>query len=497
MAQFVNADWRGPELVWTSVPDPGGDSEQAQPLLNLYEEGNRKAQTGDLQGAQVLFEEGLEAFTSIAAPDARQKMAEAALLWGLGTTQERNEPGEQGWRTLSRILGPGSQREGLPIGLAANWSHSATLAGWRQGKLLEVAALLDALQRLAWSRDLEGVPAQALRERYSLLAPFRARCFEALMREERFEEALDVARRALETLRICSPDEQSASVLWTRLAEAASAGQTDFELPTGEEPRDSGPAVGIAWDGEGPPRWTVGQAPGEPHLSPLARLYSEAAYAADAGDVALALDLYDKGLQAWADLPQPGPGDGVVRAMMLWGKATLQDQQSDDGSLQAWETLLKVPQLEETTLPLPVLLSWVHSTVIVATNLGRLDQVQHLLVFLMEMAWHPELGQREPGLREELSHRFLGLLEGVYGALESDPARAADWVLELQHRVEPPGLLLLPLRDLLYHALTCAGRHQQAEAVATEVLAWARQEGDTGATREWQSRAAAAQTASG
>ena len=185
-----------------------------------------------------------------------------------------------------------------------------------------------------------------------------------------------------------------------------------------------------------------------------------------------------------------------VRAMMLWGKATLQDRLSEDGSPPAWETLMKLAEPGKgNALPLPLVLSWTQSSVIVATGLRRWPQVQALLIFLMEMATHPRLGRNDEDLSQELIQRFMVLLEGAYAGIEDDPVLAAEWVRSLQKKVEPAGLILLPLRDLLFHALTAAKRHHEAEAVATEVLVWARQEGDGETAQEWEAKARSARKA--
>ena len=502
----VNGDWSGSTLTWTRGPalDAQG-SAQADRFMSLYEEGNLKAQGGDLPKALALFQRGLSELSTVTDPDPHLRVAEAALLWGLGTALDRTDRDEGGWRALTGILGPHQRREQLPLGLAINWSHSATLAGYRHDRYLEVCALLDGLQRLGWGTELEGSreAAEAVRERYAMLASFRARCFEGLMQEERFEEAAQVAERALLTQRQCDPQDEATLSLWTALQEAATRRQKGFRLPVqasehaevqATPEQGQPPAVRILWDGQGKVEWRLGELPEDPHNSALVRLYAEAAEAADRGDVREALALYDKGLAAWEELRHPRSSDALVHAMMLWGKGCLLDRQAERGSPEAWETLMKLAQPGPgNALPLPLLMSWTGSAVIVATNLGRWNEAQALLVMLMQMAMHPQLGGRDAQLSSLLVHRFLGLLEGVYGALESEPEVAVSWIRALQRKVEPEGLILLPLREILYHSLSATGSHREAEAVAAEVLAWAHQEGDSAAAQVWETRVKAAQ----
>jgi hypothetical protein len=505
----VNGDWSGKSLLWTCAPvQEAPRSAEAERLMAFYEEGNLKAQGGDLPRALVVFQKGLSAFAELAEPDAQLKVAEAALLWGLGTALDRTDRDQSGWRTLMEILGPGRRREQIPLGLAINWSHSTTLAGYRHDHYLEVCAMLDALQRLGWGDQLREWPeaVQAVRERYGMLAPFRARCFEGLMQEERFEQAAQVAATALESYRQLQPEQEDSQRFWSSMQEAAAARQSNFRLPQqpgggtqeGVEPPSPLPAVRLVWDGQGRINWRLGESPEDPHNSALVRLYAQAAQAAERGDEAQAMALYDKGLAAWSELKHPRSCDALVRAMMLWGKGCLQDRASQDGSPHAWETLLKLAQPGQgNALPLPLLLSWTQSSVIVASNLRHWGQAQALLVFLMEMAMHPQVGGHDPEISSQLVQRFLSLLEGTYSALDSqgEPELAADWMRSLQRKVEPAGLILLPLREALFHALSAAGRHAEAEAVATEVLLWARQEDDGVAAQAWSERAQAARAA--
>jgi tetratricopeptide (TPR) repeat protein len=499
----LNGQWTDGVLTWKRAAALEDSSTEADRLLALYEEGNLRAQGGDLPKALALFQRGMSAFLAIDKPDAHHRVAEAALLWGLGTATDRAERGEGGWRTLLQIMAPGGQRQQLPLGLAINWSHSATLAGYRHDKYVEVCALLDALQRLGWGDELQGSTeaSEAVRERYLMLSPFRARSFEGLMQEERFEEAAQVAGRALETQRQCQPQDEQALQLWLSLQAAAARREPRFSLEGGQEEdpdeaESEMPAIRVMWDGKGKLQWRLGVMPEDPNSSALARLYTEAAQNADAGNATAALKLYERGLAAWDDLKHPRSCDAVVRAMMLWGKATLQESLSEDGSPHAWETLMKLAEPGKgNALPLPLLLSWTQSSVIVATGLRRWPQVQALLIFLMEMAMHPKLGRHDEELSQELIQRFLFLLEGAYASIEDDPVLAAEWVRSLQRKVEPPGLILLPLRDLLFHALTAAKRHHEAEAVATEVLVWARQEGEQETARDWDVKARSAKKA--
>lgn len=508
MAQLcLNGRWSDGLLTWTRGEAYEGETPEGDRMLAFYEEGNLYAQGGDLEKALALFQRGLSAFLAIDNPSEGQRMAEAALLWGLGTASDRVDRGETGWRTLLKVLSPGQERKQLPLGLALNWTHSAVMAGYRHDHYLEVVALLDALQRLASSQELDGAdPAalEAVKERYAMLEPYRSRCFEGLMQEERYAEAAQVAQQALETQRSCDPEDQRALALWESLQQAAAEGRPGFRLQADEEsfeeeadePSEMGElALRVRWDGQGPLAWKRGQPPEDPNLSALARLYAEAAQTAAQGDHGKALALYERGLAAWEALKHPRSSDAAVRSMMLLGKASLQDRLGTFDSSDAWSTLLKLAEPKQgAALPLPLLLEWVQACAIVGAGLRKLDEVGHLLVFLMQMSLHPKLGGAHEGLREELTQRFLFLLEGTYGGLEGKPQTAADWLRGLQKRLEPEAMILVPLREILYHALSEAERHREAEAVATEVMIWARQGNDPETALQWELKVRAAQS---
>lgn len=514
----LNGNWeKGGRLTWTRGAALEGSSAEAERLLAFYEEGNVRAQGGDLEKALAVFQRGLSGVQAVDKPDAHVRMAEAALLWGLGTAVDRTDRSEEGWRTLLKVLAPGKSREQLRLGLVLNWTHSAVQAGYRHDKYEEVAALVDAFQRLGWSSELEGADpgsVEAVRERYAMLLSFRARAFEGLMQEERYQEAADLATRALETQRECDSDDSRALDLWEQLREKAVEAKPGFRLSQvagaedsddfeddgaseaggiasvdgapGSEAAEGGdadgatgvegfPGVRMRWDGKGPMSWKIGPLPEDPNGSALARIYLEGSQLSKQGDANAAILQFERGLRAWDDLKHPRSSDGLVRVMMLCERATLQDRLSTFDSSDAWQTLLEVsdPRVG-IALPLPLLLNWVQTAVIVAAGLGKIESVSHLLVFLVQMSMHPNLGGADPNLHGELTGRFMYLLEGAYGGLQDKPEIAADWMRALQRRLEPDGLILIPLRELLYHALSQAGRHQEAEAVATEVWIWAR-----------------------
>lgn len=505
MAQIlVNGEWTDSGVHWSSAPEIGANPPDVMPLLACYEEGNIQAQGGDLPKALALFQKGVSGFLAIAEPGPHHRNAEAACLWGLGTTLDRTEHGQDGWRTLREILRPGSSRPHLPLGLAINWSHSMTVAGYRHDQYLDVCRVLDGLQRLGWGPELAEAPPearQAVQERYRLLSSFRARCFEGLMQEGRFSEALQVAQAAGRTLEQYQPDQTADRELWQRLEQAAQAAQPNFsledlewELAPASDPEQTEPVLRLRWDGHTPVQWRAGPAPEDPRRSALIRVYAEASQLAAQGESLKALQLFDKGLQSWAQLKHPRTCDAVVRCMLLLGKASIQDSLATFDSAEAWRSLMQISGRGiGTALPLPLVRSWVQASVVVGSGLRLIEEVIHLLAFLIELSRDPDLTGSRPELSAELVQQFLILLEGAYGGLESSPGLAADWLRALQKRVEHDGLILIPLRELLYHALTQAGRRGEADAVATEVLIWARQEGVPETIMEWELRTKAAQ----
>jgi hypothetical protein len=65
----VNGDWSGKSLLWTCAPvQEAPRSAEAERLMAFYEEGNLKAQGGDLPRALVVFQKGLSAFAELAEP---------------------------------------------------------------------------------------------------------------------------------------------------------------------------------------------------------------------------------------------------------------------------------------------------------------------------------------------------------------------------------------------------------------------------------------------
>lgn len=491
----VKGTWSGGTLTWSQTDSLEGTNPEAQRLLGLYEEGNLQAQGGDLPKALAIYQRGISGFMAVDNPDAHLRMAQAALLWGLGTASDRADRDQTGWRTLLQVLAPGKERDQLPLGLALNWSHSAVISGYRHDHYQEVAAILTGLQRLGWGEVLPAEQAEVVKERFDLLSPFLEQCFEGLMQEERYEEAAALARQAHETQQQCEPDDQEMLDFWARLQEFATEGKPGFRLdavfPQDEvEPEAVAelPAVRLRWGGEGPLAWKLGKPPEDPNNSALVRLYIEAGQLAQKGEFDKAGAAYERGLQAYDDLKEPRSQDALVRAMMLFDKAALQDRAG--GSFQAWETLLQLahPRLA-ISLPLPLVVNWARQTAIVAASLGKLEEVSSLMTFLMQMSIHPRLGQADPDLHQALTTSFMYLLEGAYGGIEDRPAEAVEWLRALQKRVEPQGLMLIPLREVLHHALLQAGEKLQAEAVANEVLSWARQEGDEETAKEWEPKA--------
>ncbi len=515
----LNGNWeKGGRLTWTRGQAIEGSSAEADRLLAFYEEGNVRAQGGDLEKALAVFQRGLSGVLAVDKPDAHVRMAEAALLWGLGTAVDRTDRSEEGWRTLLKVLAPGKSREQLRLGLILNWTHSAAQSGYRHDKYLEVAALIDGLQRLGWSNELDGADpgsVEAVRERYAMLIPLRARSFEGLMQEARYSEAAEVAGRALEVQRECDPDDARAMEVWEALQAKAVEAKPGFQLAQvlGADPdeafddegfdeqaeADSGedeaadvaqgegaevdgaapaaglPGVRLRWDGKGPMAWKLGPLPEDPNRSSLARIYMEASQIGQQGEAVKAMEHFERGLRAWDDLKHPRTSDALVRVMMLCERATLQDRLATFDSADAFQTLLEVADPRTgIALPLPLVLNWAQTAAIVAAGLGKIEAVSHVLVFLVQMSMHPQLGGADPNVHGELTGRFMYLLEGAYGGLQDKPEVAADWMRALQRRLEPDGLILIPLREMLFHALSQAGRHMEAEAVATEVWAWAR-----------------------
>ena len=492
----LKGTWTNSTLTWTLTDPLEGTDPEAQRLLGFYEEGNLQAQGGDLPKALAVYQRGISGFIAIDNPNAHLRMAQAALLWGLGTASDRAHRDQTGWRTLLQVLSPGNERDQLPLGLVLNWSHSAVVTGYRHDQYLEVSTILDGLQRLGWGDTLPGPEAEAVKERYDLLCVFLEQSFEGLMQEQRFEEASALALRAYKTQKQCEPEDQEVLDFWIRLREAATQEKQNFRLHEMFPPEEDVdpeaetvlPAVRLRWGGEGPLAWKLGQQPEDPNNSALVRLYAEAGQSAQQGDLDKAGALHEQALQAYEALKGPRSCDAFIRAMILFDKAALQDRA---GSVsQSWETLLQIahPRLG-ISLPLPLIVNWARQTAIVAAGLGKTEEVSSLMTFLMQMSIHPRLGQADPDLHQALLNSFMYLLEGVYGGMEDRPAVAIEWLRSLQKRVEPQGLILIPLREVLHYALLQAGEKVQAEAVANEVLSWARQEGDEETAKEWESKA--------
>ena len=85
----LKGTWSNGTLTWSQAAPLEGSNPDAERLLSLYEEGNLQAQGGDLPKALAIFQRGISGFIAIDNPDAHLRMAQAALLWGLGTASDR------------------------------------------------------------------------------------------------------------------------------------------------------------------------------------------------------------------------------------------------------------------------------------------------------------------------------------------------------------------------------------------------------------------------
>lgn len=500
------ADDGGPVLPWRPAPSIEIDPTGAESLLEQYERANEHAHKNEIEAALAGFDAGLAAFATITEPTPTQRLLGRALMWGRGACLDRAGRSQEAWPQLERVLEGCSEQHPLTVDLLLNWIQSSLVVAQSLQLWGESAALLNLLHELCWQARIgEGTEVhQFLGERWKRLEPLRLNTFEGLMQAGRYAEAAALCRYLLEEVERGRYPSKDAATLWGEWLRLAEAKQPDFSLQTyfREQSGQGEPAVLVNWhveNGRTSFRWKlVPRDPVSADDSKLWKRFAEASRAAEGGNLVGALSAHNGGLQEFGRISAPSPADRVVRWMLLWGKGvtldTLAQQDERLGSReQAWEALAQVA-LGDLDLgrPIPLVLTWVRSSLIVGVGAGRFEETLQLLDFLFCLSVHPDI-RALPELRSEIMNRFMTFLQNCYDAVKQQypSERALEFALDAQKRLEPSTVVFLPVREVVYDALHSAGQTDEARRIAREVAAWARENGAPEIAAEWDQRVGA------
>jgi hypothetical protein len=499
------ADAAGPVLPWRPAPPLEADPAGAEELVRFYEQANERAHSNDMERALSTFREGLDTYRKLHNPTPTQTLLARALLWGQAACLARAGREEEAWPMLERVIDGCSETSPLTVDLVLNWAQSSLVTAQALQLWGESAALLNFLHELCWKAQV-GAGTQVhefVLDRWKRLEPLRLATFNGLMQKGQHGAAAALCEyvvAAAEDGRYDTPEQ--ALTLWGDLLTAARAGSPDFHLEThlAERAGAGEPAVALQWmveNGAARLRWhLVEREATSADESRLWTRFAEASRAADGGNLVGALSAHNAGLQEFERLPQPGPADRLVRWMLLWGKGvTLDTLAAKDPRLakreDAWQALCAVAQGEaEIGRPIPLVLTWVRSSLVVGVGTEHFPECIQLLNLLFGLAVHPEI-RNLPELRSEIMTRFMTFIQNCHDALKSGspPERVREFALLAQKGLEPPGVVFLPVREILWDAHELCGDATQAQQVVREVAAWARDNGAPDIAAEWEKRA--------
>lgn len=490
-------DASGPVLPWRPVPPMEVNPDSVQGLLETYEKANGLATAGQVEQALLAFDQGLQAYLALEKPNATQHLLGRSLLWGTGACLERMDRPEEAWGALAEVIRGTCAQSPLPLDLALNWLQSSLVTAQRLQFWGEAVALLNLLLEICWQAEIgKGTPVHPfVQDRWKLLEPVRLQAFEALQQAGEFEAAEFVCSDVLQRIDLGHHPDKDSRGLWASCLAAAQNRQADFRLQQHMAQQDGEvgpPGVVVHWRAEmGLPRlhWSLSNA--TIGSSDESRLWLAFAQASRASDSVQALQAYNLGLEAFQKLPEPDLSDRLMRWMLLWGKGVAQDalasQTPPIGTReQAWETLRSFAELDvQHPRPLPLLLTWTRSSLIVATSVGRFEEGWQLLDMLFNLAVHPEV-RAFPELREQVLQRFLQWMRNCFDLVP--PQQKLTWAQQAQARLEPPGTVFLPVREILWEALSLSEEKEEARRLAAEVSAWATQQQAPEVAAEWSAK---------
>lgn len=499
------ADAAGPVLPWRPTPPLDPDPATAEPLVRLYEQANEHAHANRMQEALNSFAAGIAGYREVQQPSPTQTLLARALLWGQAACLARMGKENEAWPLLERVIDGCSETSPLTVDLVVNWVQSSLVAAQALQMWGESAALLNFLHELSWTAQV-GAGTQVhdfILDRWRRLEPLRLATFNGLMKTGQYAAAAALCEyvvSAAQQGRYEAPDQ--AAVIWGDLLNAARAQDPQFNLESHLAQRAGAgePGVVLQWvvqDGLPRLRWKLVERDAvSADESKLWTRFAEASRAADGGNLVGALSAHNGGLQEFDRLAQPGAADRLVRWMLLWGKGvTLDTLAGQDSRMatreQAWQTLCAVASGDgEAGRPIPLVLTWVRSSLVVGVGTGHFAECIQLLDLLFGLAVHPEIREL-PELRSEIMTRFITFLQNCHDSIRSEygPERAREFALLAQKGLEPAGVVFLPVREILWDALQLCGEQEQARQVVREVAAWARENGAPDIAGEWEKRA--------
>lgn len=366
----------------------------------------------------------------------------------------------QAWPTLMLAFGPNNSPRLVPVAFATEWvERVAELAPRVEEWPVLASALVFLFQLTSKAGPLQGHP--RARQAWERLQELREDCFLHL---EGVEKA-DFAELVCDQMSMAQ--DAAGLARWEALAEEAAREATPAPWNLTAEANWSDPErIELTLQPEEPPDLTT--------AGSALRSYQEAAALSDRNQLQEGLDAYRAALSGFE--PR-GEAEELLRAMMLWGKATNLDRM---GQLEAsWQTLGEIfSPGKKLRLPLRFFVSWLQSSVIVAARSGRGGAAAVLLSLLHEL-----VSRDLPEAHAHLVESFCDLLGGTVEHLARPrPEDALDWLDEHGARLgQSPQLLALRF-DLLTHLL----RFEEALAISGQMIAQARALGDGVLEREWQ-----------
>ncbi|HEY3997259.1 MAG TPA: hypothetical protein VGO93_00245 [Candidatus Xenobia bacterium] len=212
--------------------------------------------------------------------------------------------------------------------------------------------------------------------------------------------------------------------------------------------------------------------PGSPANSSLEPFLEQAASQVREDQHEPALALLDEAVAAFDRLGEPTDADRLAWCSVIMRQAM--SQQELARSEDAWRTASRImgPEGQQVPKPLAGMITWTHTSILVAMHTRRCDELTGLLGFL-HMLYIGLGSTRALDAKMRVLKTFVGLLKGSYDHFSKtlEPAAVAQWARELPRRLEYQGHILLPARKILFSALMQEGSYEEACQVARDVLA--------------------------
>ncbi len=418
-----------------------------------------------------------KAADGLPAPQAEERYLEALRLseqkstpfseifrfWSYLGLSECYEP-EEGWTTLMMAFGPNNSPRLVPVDFAADWVEQvADLAPRVEEWPVLASALVFLFQLTHKQGPLQGHPkAEAAWKRVQDLREATFSHLEGVEKADFAEQVCDQMSMA---------QDSAGLARWEALAEEAAREATPTPWNLTAEANWSDPEkIELMLHPEPHPDLT--------EAGPALQRYQEAAALSDRNRLQEGLDAYRAALQGFQPV---GPAQELLRAMMLWGKATNLDRL--DQLEASWQTLGEIfSPGKKIRLPLRFFVSWLQSSVIVAARSGRGGAAAVLLTLLREL-----VSRELPEAHEHLVDSFHDLVSGTVEELSRPhPEEGLAWLDEHGARLSSDGPLPYLVEALRFDLLTHMLRFDEALEVSRRVMAEARADGDTEIEEDWK-----------